>query len=121
MHMNATGAGWRDARRLAGRSFAQATTLEHSAEHLFGAFHANRANLLMRIDQLQHELAGWREIVTASEAEPDQPHPLLTALEKAAQGRLNGRRKRCLKIGIRRPAGNSPSPRASFGRCFLAT
>ncbi len=96
MQVNSTAVSWRDVKRLAGRPFAQATALEHSAEHLFGAFQANREQLLFRIDQLQQALADWRELLTA-EAQPDQPHPLLTTLEQTVQARVEWEAQAVLK------------------------
>lgn len=96
MHLNSTAVSWRDVKRLAGRSFAQATVLDHSAEHLFGALQANRQHLLLRIDQLQQELADWRELLVA-EVQPDQSHPLLAILERTVQARLEWEAQSILK------------------------
>lgn len=88
MRLSSKGAGWREARRLAGRTFAQATELDGSAADLFGAIQSNRANLLQRIEQLQQELFTWRELLelnpTTNEAEK---HPLLTVLEQVVAER----------------------------------
>lgn len=118
MQMNASVAGWRDARRMAGRAFAQATTLEHSAEHLFGALQANRANLLLRIDQLQQELAEWRELLTA-EAQPEQPQPLLKAIEQAVQGRLEWEAQAILKNWDAAPSPETPESRGMIRQMFF--
>ncbi|MEZ4735750.1 MAG: prephenate dehydrogenase [Caldilineaceae bacterium] len=86
MHLSASGAGWREARRLAGRIFAQATEMDATAAELFGALQNNRENLLQRIDQLQQELSVWRELLER-EAAPDETAPLLTTLEQVVEQR----------------------------------
>ncbi len=111
MNVNATAVSWRDVKRLAGRPFAQATALDHSAEHLFGALQANRHNLLLRIDQLQQELAEWRELL-ATEAQAEQAHPLLTTLERTVQARLEWEAQSILKNW---DVASDPLPVASKG------
>ena len=46
VHMLAASPGWTEARRLAGRTFAQSTDSGRSAENLYAAIRGNRANLL---------------------------------------------------------------------------
>lgn len=86
MHASANNPGWREARRLAGRTFAQATELDGSAKELLGAFLSNRVNLRQRIDLLQEELATWRELLEATPAAGEK-HPLLTLLEQVVEQR----------------------------------
>jgi prephenate dehydrogenase len=86
MRLSAKGAGWREARRLAGRTFAQATELDGSAADLFGAIQSNRANLLQRIEQLQQELFTWRELLEVNPT-AEEKHPLLTVLEQVVAER----------------------------------
>ncbi|MBX3014535.1 MAG: prephenate dehydrogenase/arogenate dehydrogenase family protein [Caldilineaceae bacterium] len=86
VHLSAGAAGWREARRLAGRTFAQSTELDGSASQLFGTFLNNRANLLQRIDQLQQELIMWRDLLNATPAD-EEKHPLLSTLEQIVQQR----------------------------------
>jgi prephenate dehydrogenase len=86
MRSSADSAGWREARRLAGRTFAQATELDGNAKELLGAFLSNRDNLRLRIDQLQAELANWRELLDANPP-ADEKHPLLTVLEEVVAQR----------------------------------
>jgi len=86
MRLSADSAGWREARRLAGRVFAQSTELDATASELFGALQNNRANLLQRIDQLQNELVHWRGLLEA-EGAPDTKHPLLATLEQVVEQR----------------------------------
>ncbi len=65
VHMLAAAPGWTEARRLAGRSFAQSTATGRSAEHLYMALRANRTNLLPRIEQFERELAAWKQWLIA--------------------------------------------------------
>lgn len=95
MRLSMHGAGWREARRLAGRKFARATETDASAAQLHGALTANRAALLQRIDQLQAELATWRELLALDDStgmpgtngDEDAKDPLLTALEEVVAAR----------------------------------
>lgn len=107
MRLSASGSGWREARRLAGRSFAGATELDATPEALYSALTANRENVLLRLRQLRHELAEWQEFLesatpetegatgegaaeTAQEsaaAQEDEAHPLLAALATAVDAR----------------------------------
>lgn len=80
MHMLAGGPGWTEARRLAGRAFAQSTDPGRTAAHLFTAMQANRENLLQRIDAFQRELAAWKQWLTTVEPDPAQ-NPLAIALD----------------------------------------
>ncbi len=96
MQTNTAAPGWREARRLAGRPFAQATDLGHSAEHLFSAFQSNRANLLQRVDQLQQVLADWRDLL-ALDAPADEKHPLRVALAQVEQERAEWEAQAMLK------------------------
>ena len=86
MHASAKSPGWREARRLAGRTFAQATELDGNAKELLGAFLSNSANLRQRIDQLQEELATWRALLDATPA-GDEKHPLQPILEQVVEQR----------------------------------
>ena len=65
VHMLAAAPGWTEARRLAGRTFAQSTDSGRSAENLYAAMRGNRANLLMRLEQFERELAAWKAWLTA--------------------------------------------------------
>lgn len=107
MRLSASGSGWREARRLAGRSFAGATELDATPEALYRGLMANRENVLLRLRQLRQELAEWQELLEtetpetgdatdeeAAEAaregaadEEDELHPLLTALATAVDAR----------------------------------
>ncbi|MBV7329252.1 prephenate dehydrogenase/arogenate dehydrogenase family protein [Chloroflexi bacterium TSY] len=78
-------AGWAEARRLAGRQFAQGTELAGGAERLYADFQTNRENILLRIEQFETALAQWRELLTkdfAPESYEGEDHPLLAALKQ---------------------------------------
>jgi len=79
MHMSAAAPGWREARRMAGRQFAQATELGGSAEQLAGSFRANRQHLLYRLRRMQEELERWADLLESEPAEGEDD-ALLTAL-----------------------------------------
>jgi len=91
VHMLAAAPGWTEARRLAGRTFAQSTDSGRSAENLYAAMRGNRANLLMRLEQFERELAAWKTWLTAdgqADGEADggagdetDGHPLQAAIE----------------------------------------
>jgi prephenate dehydrogenase len=100
MHLSAKGAGWREARRLAGRHFASATDLGGDAAGLFAALQANRESVLVKLRALRQELAEWQTLLEmesddlpAKEESPkakedDKPkHPLLAALTDAVEAR----------------------------------
>lgn len=86
MRMSAAGAGWREARRLAGHQFAGATDLGSNPAGLFAALQGNKQNIALRLRQLREELAVWAELLEA-EPEGDEKHPLLAALENAVEER----------------------------------
>lgn len=86
MHLSAASPGWREARRLAGRAFAQSTELDHSAPHLHAALCANREFVLLRLRQLQEELAAWAERIEHQPVE-GEPDTLLADLEAVADER----------------------------------
>lgn len=77
---------WSETARIAGRQFAQSTELVDSPESLFDGLMSNRANLLLRIDQLQHSLAEWRALLAAEESK-DESHPLLSKLTEVVDAR----------------------------------
>jgi prephenate dehydrogenase len=90
MRMSAAAPGWREARRLAGRQFAGATDVGHSAEELHRGFMQNRQNLLQKLEKLQEELDTWRALLAADgeqSAGTDSKTPLLAALESAVAER----------------------------------
>jgi prephenate dehydrogenase len=82
VHMLAAAPGWTEARRLAGRTFAQSTDSGRSAENLYAAMRGNRANLLMRLDQFERELAAWKAWLAADDEAGDEAsgHPLQAAI-----------------------------------------
>ncbi len=82
MAMNERGAGWREARRLAGRPFAGATAIGDNAAQLFETLQANKQNLLFRIEQdPAPAAAGSAYRVSDVEVGEDE---LLIYLERAA-------------------------------------
>ena len=87
VQMNASSPSWREGKRLAGRTFAQATELGDNAEQLADAWLSNRANLLMRLEQVQQALSAWQSWLAA---EPDDAgkSPLHVALSQAVEERL---------------------------------
>jgi prephenate dehydrogenase len=87
VHMLAASPGWTEARRLAGRTFAQTTDSGRSAENLYAAMRGNRANLLTRIEQFERELAAWKKWLMADDEAGSQAtageageHPLQAAI-----------------------------------------
>lgn len=112
MSLSARGAGWREARRLAGRPFAGATAIGENAAQLYEALRANRHNLLFRVEQLQQELNAWATLLE-SEAEDGQPHPLLVLLQQAVEARSAWEGQALIKSWSDAPApqptGESPS------------
>lgn len=109
MSLSAANPGWREARRLAGRSFAGATDLGDNAAALFDEFQANRQNLLFRIRQLQRELGEWAELLEATPAEGEK-HPLLIALEQAVLERATWEGQALLKNWDEAPATPQATP-----------
>jgi len=86
MRTSVASPGWAEARRMAGRRFAQATEMGGSASQLFGSLQTNRANLVYRIEQLQRELGQWKELLEM-DAPDDGEHPLLTELKVVVRER----------------------------------
>jgi prephenate dehydrogenase len=83
VHMLAASPGWTEARRLAGRTFAQSTDSGRSAENLYAAMRGNRANLLPKIEQFERELAAWKKWLMADSAAGNDgvnDHPLQAAI-----------------------------------------
>lgn len=77
---------WSETSRIAGRQFAQSTELGGSAESLFDALMSNRANLLLRMEQLQKTLEQWRYLLAVDEPK-DGKHPLLSKLNEVVDAR----------------------------------
>jgi prephenate dehydrogenase len=81
VHMLAAAPGWTEARRLAGRTFAQTTDSGRSAENLYAAMRANKANLLPRIQQFERELAAWKRWLMEEDSTGEEEiHPLEAAI-----------------------------------------
>jgi prephenate dehydrogenase len=95
MRSSAKAAGWREARRLAGRHFASATDIGSDAVGLLAAIQANKQSVLVKLQSLRQELAEWQALLEAEEdaqggdaaADEGQAKPLLAALTEAVQAR----------------------------------
>jgi prephenate dehydrogenase len=118
MQMSAAGAGWREGRRLAGRTFAQATDVGRSAEQLYGAWQSNRANLLLRLDQLLQMLRSWRDLLADEENAADKS-ALLAALEAVVDERLAWEGQAMLKQWDDAPASERVEARGMFQQMFF--
>lgn len=73
MSMSVSTPGWRESQQLAGRRFAQTTSIGGNADTIYRVLRDNRANLLRRIDEYQMELALWRQLLEAEETPGETP------------------------------------------------
>jgi prephenate dehydrogenase len=80
MRLAGTSRGWREARRLAGRQFAQSTELGGSADQLYSSLRANQDLVLVRLRQMEQELAAWIDMLESEPAEGEEDI-LLTTLQ----------------------------------------
>jgi prephenate dehydrogenase len=103
MRSSAKGAGWREARRLAGYHFASATDIGSDAASLLAALQANKPSVLLKLRALRQELAEWQALLEAEgddvSGEEDQldtksgtkadakVNPLMAALTEAVHAR----------------------------------
>ena len=92
MHSAATGAGWQDARKLAGRVFHNASDMAHSPEQLGSTLWANREYVQTWLQIVQRELAAWQELLQAEDREP-----LLDQIEKVHAARQKWLREAALQ------------------------
>lgn len=67
VHSTATGAGWQDARKLAGRVFYNASDIARSPEQLGSTLWANREYVQTWLQIMQRELAAWQELLLAED------------------------------------------------------
>jgi prephenate dehydrogenase len=127
VHMLAASPGWKEARRLAGRTFAQSTDSGRSAENLYAAMRGNRAHLLPRIEQFERELAAWKQwLVADGEAESDaagsvgDDHPLEAAIADSHAERSRWEEQAHLQdwSPASQPAEEAPTP-GLFRQMFL--
>lgn len=118
MQLSATSAGWREGRRLAGRPFAQATDLGHNAEELYSAWQNNRANLLLRVEQLVQELTHWQTLL-AAEPPSGGDDPLLTVLKSVVDKRLTWEGQAILKAWDEAPQSPQVQGRGMFQQMFF--
>ena len=118
MQASATSAGWREARRLAGRYFASGTSFGANPAGLAYAMRANRENLLLRIRQMQDALEEWAKRIAADpdEAEPDA---LPAALEEAVAARASWEANVALKNWEEQPDRQPPVETTGFFRQML--
>ncbi len=116
--LNTSAPGWREARRLAGRPFAGATELGSSAEALFSTLQANRANVLLRLDELQQALADWRELLLVTPS-PDEKHPLLAALAQTVEARQTWEAQAMFKRWEDMPTPTPAESRGMFRQMFF--
>ena len=87
VHMLASSPAWYEAKRLAGRTFAQSTGLDRSGESLARSLVANRANLLLRLEQLEYELAEWKQWLAQGDALDGAENPAAAAIRFASAER----------------------------------
>ena len=118
MQTNATGAGWREARRLAGRYFATGTSFGSNPAGLAYAVRANREHLLLRIRQMQDALAEWAERIDTL-PQDTEPDALLAALEAAAAARATWEANVTLKNWEEQPDRQQPVETSGFFRQML--
>ncbi|MFN8439627.1 MAG: prephenate dehydrogenase/arogenate dehydrogenase family protein [Caldilineaceae bacterium] len=111
MNTNSRSPSWREAQRLAGRAFAQTTDVSLNPAGLAESLRTNRASLLQRIDQLQRDLARWRELL-ATDPPSDGKDALLEELLAASQTRITWEGAVTLKHWDVEP----PSPGATEAR-----
>lgn len=86
MAMSVSTSGWRESQQLAGRRFAQTTSIGGNADTIYRVLRDNRANLLRRIDEYQMELARWRELLETEET-PGETAQLRTELQRVVAER----------------------------------
>lgn len=117
MRSSAKGAGWREARRLAGRHFAGATDVGGDAAGLFAALQANKESVVVKLRALRQELAEWQELLEAEMPETGEgeakPHPLMAALGEAVQARQTWESQAILKNWEEQPNAPAGTPEAS--------
>lgn len=70
MHSASAGAGWQDARKLAGRVFYNATDTARSPEQLASTLWANREYVLTWLQIMQRELADWQDMLQGEDMAP---------------------------------------------------
>lgn len=112
---------WVESKKLAGRTFAQSTELS-SAERLFADFQANRANLLLRVEQMQAELARWHELLRMDvdpDVQEEQDHPLETLLADAVKAREAWETQALLKSWNDAPQSNAAESRGVLQQMFF--
>jgi prephenate dehydrogenase len=112
MRVSADGAGWREARRLAGQAFANSTDMGDNATAIFATLLANRENVALKLQQMRQELAEWQALLTA-DAPEEGKHPLLTALEEAVAERSQWEGQALIKSWDEAPASATAAAESS--------
>jgi hypothetical protein len=115
VHMLAASPGWTEARRLAGRTFAQSTDSGRSAENLYAAMRGNRANLLPKIEQFERELAAWKKWLMADSAagtDEVNDHPLQAAIAVSHEERARWEAQAQLQDWTEAPPGDAAVPQS---------
>jgi prephenate dehydrogenase len=103
MSVNSNAAGWREAQRLAGHTFAQVTDMPATPLALAQTLRANRSAVLLKLAQVQRELDHWRTLIESDEPantpngkdskdgknrKGGEEDPLLAALDAAFDARI---------------------------------
>jgi prephenate dehydrogenase len=115
MQMSAEGAGWREARRLAGRYFAAGTSFGESPAGLAYAVRANRDNLLPRLRQFQQALGEWADLL-AEQPDAGAPDTLLDTLEAVTDARMTWEAQAILKNWEEQAERAAPAETSGFFR-----
>lgn len=108
VHMLAAAPGWTEAKRLAGRTFAQSTDSGRSAANLFAAMRSNRTNLLARVEQFERELAAWKQWLMANGEE----HPLEAAIADTHAERAQWQAQATLQDWTEAPEAAAGAPQS---------
>ena len=136
MRTSAQASGWREARRLAGQNFANATDLGGNAAALFAALQANKAGVLMKLRTLRQELGEWQALLEAADtvavddvesgnrkksgkagADAKESTPsLLAALTEAVQARETWETQVIVKNWEEMPSGPTAAESSGFLR-----
>jgi prephenate dehydrogenase len=116
MRASANGAGWQEARRLAGRHFAAATEMGSDANGLYAALQANKQNVLLKLTKMRQELAEWQSLLEAESTTPAEEgklQPLLAALKDAVQARESWEAQAFLKNWDDQPSTPAATPESA--------
>ena len=128
MRTSAQASGWREARRLAGQHFANATDVGGDAAALFAALQANKAGVLMKLRTLRQELGEWQALLeavdsvdvgeddtTSADGKESKPS-LLAALTEAVAARETWETQVIVKNWEEMPSGPTAAESSGFLR-----